>query len=373
VSSPGASTEAAVLTTSRPPSGARARLAYLDGLRGVALVLMVVNHTARWWMDAHMTWTRYGLIYVTLTLAAPTFLFLVGFCVPLARSPGASESLADLARRFVPRGARIVGAGLLLNILVFSDEPVLSGGVLQTIGLAIIAMVPALWLLRFSWGPWALLLVAVGGYLAFVQAYPFLTRFVADHSLVGLVLFYDFPPWPWLSLVLIGLVLGTTWLQAHRRSPEDGARYLKIAAVVGALLVLAFFLHDWWRAVPVRFGMRRDFILNRHWTPRGAALLWVLGMVLLTLAAAYWVWERRRWRLHGLVVLGQTALFLYFIHQVIAYTVVRKWLGWRFEEWAHFWGANAVFMVVLLALGRLWQEVKGRATRPRRAVVTAPG
>ena len=105
MSSPGASTDAAVLTTTLPPSGARTRLAYLDGLRGVALVLMVVNHTARWWVDAHMTWTRYGLIYVTLTLAAPTFLFLVGFCLPLARSTAQPESLGELARRFVPRGA----------------------------------------------------------------------------------------------------------------------------------------------------------------------------------------------------------------------------------------------------------------------------
>ena len=373
MSSPGASTDAAVLTTTLPPSGARTRLAYLDGLRGVALVLMVVNHTARWWVDAHMTWTRYGLIYVTLTLAAPTFLFLVGFCLPLARSTAQPESLGELARRFVPRGARIVGAGLLLTLLVFPDEPVLSGGVLQTIGLAIIAMVPAMWLLRFRWGAWALLLVAVAGYLAFVQAYPVLTRFVAEHSLIGLTLFYDFPPWPWLSLVLIGLVLGTTWLQAHHRSPEHGARYLAIGAVVGAALVLAFFLHDWWRAVPMRFGMRRDFILNRHWTPRGAALLWVLGMLLLMLAAAYWVWERRRWQLHGLVVLGQTALFLYFVHQVIAYTVVRGWLGWRFEDWPRFWIANAIFMVVLLALGWFWQQLKGRAMRARRPALAAPG
>jgi uncharacterized membrane protein len=124
-------------------SGARSRLAYLDGLRGVALVAMVLNHTARWWIDEKMTVGRYALIYITLTVAAPTFLFLVGFCLPMGRGV-TSESLGALARRMVPRGARIVAAGLLLNLIVFRDESILSGGVLQTIGMSIIASVSAL-------------------------------------------------------------------------------------------------------------------------------------------------------------------------------------------------------------------------------------
>ena len=348
------------------PPASTSRLAYLDGLRGAALVLMVVNHTARWWIDTHMTWARYALIYVTLTLAAPTFLFLVGFCLPLSLRPGADMSLGALARRFVPRGMRIILAGFLLNLVVFPDEPVVSGGVLQTIGLAIVAMVPALWLLRMPGGAAALLAAAVIGYATFVVAFPALTSFVERHSMIGLLLFFDFPPWPWLSLVLLGLVLGWTWLEAHRRSPDEGARYLRIAALVGAALVAVFVLYDWWAATPVRFGMKRDFILNRHWTPRGAAVAWVLGTVLLTLGAAYWVMEARRLRLRWLVILGQTALFLYFIHQIIVYTFVRNWLEWRFNTWPAFWLANAVLLLALLALGWAWLDLK-RRLEPMRA------
>jgi uncharacterized membrane protein len=345
------------------------RLAYLDGLRGAALVLMVVNHTARWWMDDPITWARYELIYVTLSVAAPTFLFLVGFCLPLAlHGPaGAIDGLGALARRFVPRGARIVVAGLLLNVVVFADEPILSGGVLQTIGVAIMAMVPALWLLRFRLGAWGLLAVAVLGYVAFVTMYPALTGLVAARPRLGLVLFYDFPPWPWLSLVLLGLVLGRAWLDAHGRSPEEGARFLRIAGAAGALMILAFLLYDVWAGTPVRFGMKRDFILNRHWTPRGPALLWVLGMVLLPLAIAYWVMERRGWRLRWLVILGQTALFLYFVHQIIAYRLVGQWLGWRFDAWPAFWAANVVFVTALVGLGWAWRKIKAWAARTRAA------
>lgn len=351
------------------------RLAFLDGLRGAALILMVVNHTARWWIDARMTVERYALIYVTLTLAAPTFLFLVGFCLPLgrARTSGAAGSLGGLARRLGPRGGRIVAAGLLLNLIVFRDDPILSGGVLQTIGLTIIAMVPAVWLLRFRWASWVLLAVAIGGYVGFVAAYPALTGFVQRHPLVGLVLFYDFPPWPWVSLVLVGLVLGSSWLDAHRRSLEAGARWLITAAVIGGAMVVAFFVYDRVAATPMRFGMRRDFILNQHWTPRPVALLWVLGMVLLMLAAAYWVMQRRRLRLRWLVILGQTALALYFLHQVIAYTLVKEWLGWRFETWPRFWLANAAFVLVLIGCGWAWRELRGRVGRARRPALAPHG
>jgi uncharacterized membrane protein len=342
------------------------RFEWLDGLRGAALVLMVVNHTARWWLDDPMTWPRYNLIYVTLTLAAPIFLFLVGFCLPLAlrAAPGGGESLGALARRFVPRGARIALCGLLLNLVVFPDEPRLSGGVLQTIGVAIIAMVPALWRLRVRAARWALLALAVGGYVGFVLAFPSLTGFVAAHPSAGLVLFYDFPPWPWLSLVLIGLVLGWSWLEAQRRSAAAGARFVAVAGGTGAVLVAAFFAYDSWAATPMRFGLRRDFILNRHWTPRGAALLWVGGMLLLLLAAAYWVMEVRRLRLPWLVVLGQTALFLYFVHQILVYTLVSRALGWRAGTWPAFWLANAVLMAALLGLGWVWRWVKLRIPGP---------
>jgi uncharacterized membrane protein len=361
------------VATGAPFPGA-ARLAFLDGVRGAALIAMVVNHTARWWIDDRMTVGRYALIYITLTLAAPIFLFLVGFCLPLGRHrEGPSESLGALARRLVPRGARIVAAGILLNLVVFPGDPILSGGVLQTIGLSIVALAPALWLLRFRWAAAALLAAGVAGYVAFAVAYPALTRFVDAHPLVGLVFFYDFPPWPWVSLVLLGLVLGRAWLGVHQQSPEAAARWLAAAAGVGALMVVAFFVYDWWADTPLRFGMRRDFILNRHWTPRPAALLWVLGTLSLMLAAAYWIMHRRRWRLRWLVILGQTALPLYFLHQVIALRLVTQWLGWRFEAWPTFWLANGVFVVMLVGCGWAWREVRGRVVRGRGPVLASPG
>src|SRR5262245_7003398 len=130
---------------------------------------MVLNHTARAWIDGKMTWHRYTLIYITLTLAAPTFLFLVGFCLPLSlrARAGEPESFGALARQFAPRGIRIFLAGLLLNVIVFRDQPIVSGGVLQTIGLAIMAMIPEIWFLRYRYAAWVLLAAAIAGYATF--------------------------------------------------------------------------------------------------------------------------------------------------------------------------------------------------------------
>ena len=351
------------------PAAPRDRLLFLDGLRGFALVCMVLNHTGRWWMDGRMTWPRYHLIYVSMTLAAPAFLFLLGFCMSLAvRRPGGpaeQPSLARLAHRFAGRGLMVVLAGMLLNVVVFPAEPFWSWGVLQTIGLSLIALVPALWLLRYPAAAGLLLGTAAALYVGFRLAFERLVVWVEAHPRMAHLWFYEFPPWPWVSLPLVGLVLGWWWLDARARSPASERRYFAACAVAGGALLTAFFALDWLVATPLRFGLKRDFLLNRHWAPRGLTLLWILGTFLLLLAAHYYVMEVRGWRLSWLVILGQTALFLYFVHQVVALSLVNERLGWRFNRWDLFILANAVLVVGLVGLGRLWIAAKHLARRLR--------
>jgi hypothetical protein len=136
-------------------------------------------------------------------------------------------------------------------------------------------------------------------------------------------------------------------------------------------LLIAFFVLDWLMATPLRFGLKRDFLLNRHWAPRGLTLLWIFGTLLLLLSAHYYVMEVRGHRLSWLVALGQTALFLYFVHQVIALSLVNQRLGWRFNRWDLFVLANAVLIGGLVGLGRLWIALK-RLARRRRTLPGAP-
>jgi uncharacterized membrane protein len=340
------------------------RLSYLDVLRGVALVLMVINHTSRDWMDGVMGWPRYYLIYGSLLLPAAIFLFLVGFVLPIGyhRAP---QPPGPTAARFFRRGLRIVGAGYLLNLLVIRTQPVWSGGVLQTIGLAIIVLGLLLPLMPYPWTRWVLVAVAVGGYLAFAAAIPMLARWSAEHPGLGKALFNDFPPWPWLAVALLGLVAGWTWLEARKRGQAHEDRFFVTTAGIGVALLVAYLAWEWWMPTTPRFGFPRDFGLNRHWSPRGVTTFLVLGGVACLLAATYWLMEGRTLRARWLVTLGQTALMLYFVHQMIELTLVKEWLGLRFNHWGVYWVANAVFLVLLVYLGRAWIAIKARV-RPAR-------
>lgn len=363
---------ATVLTAPRAPAPAvpgRGRMLFLDALRGVALILMVINHTSRWWLEVSMGWGRYYLVYGSVTLPAPIFLFLVGFCLPISfshLSEAERSARRRILRKYVGRGLVIILSGVLLNLLVFPEDPIWSGGVLQTIGLSIIVLAPALWLERSPAARGGLLAAAALLYLSFVWAYADLSVWITHHPMVAQIWFLDFAPWPWITCALIGLVAGWAWLEARERGSQAERRYFLVIGLGGLACVAAYFASDWWMQTSPRVSFKRDFLLNRHWIPRGATNLWVLGMLGALLAGAYWLLEVKKRSLPWLVTLGQTALMLYFVHQLIVLTLVNQYLGLRFNHWVVYWLVNAALLVALVYLGRAWLEIKRVARRLRR-------
>jgi uncharacterized membrane protein len=362
------------------------RLTFLDGLRGVAILLMVLNHTSRDWLTGEMGWARYYLVYGSLILPAPIFLFLVGFCVPIPyhRRP-VDEPLGTRVARYFRRGIGIVAGGYLLNfitsdfvwsgdplqVLLSAKPPLWSGGVLQTIGLAVIVLGPCLPLLRRRGALAAFTALAVLGYLAFVAAMPALKRWTADYPLASRALFNDFPPWPWLGVAILGLVAGWLWLEARAKGSDHERRFFVATAWIGVACVLAYVAWEWMVPTTPRFGFPRDFSVNRHWTPRGATLWLIAAGIALLLSGLYGLMERKKVAIPWLVTLGQTALMLYFVHQIIELTVVNKLLGYRFTSWWLYWVANVVFVLVLIWLGQTWQRLKPRLPGQRASVKPA--
>jgi uncharacterized membrane protein len=350
----------------------RTRLAFLDVMRGVALIVMVVNHTSRWWIDRQMGWSRYWLVYATVTVAAPIFLFLVGFVLPVSLHKNAAELTSwPRVRGYLRRGAQIILAGLLLNVVVFPEDSPFAGGVLQTIGLSIVVVTLLAPLLRYRGGGAALLAVAVAAYLGFLAAHPFLKSWLPQHPNVGLVLFFDYAPWPWICIVLLGLVLGWWWRDVAARGPDAGF-FARLAALGGVCMIVAV-LAEWrWPSTP-RIGFTRDPGLNGHWIPGPITLVWILGTVFVLLGLFYWLCEVRGWKPGWLITLGQTALPLYFLHQIIAYSLMNRWLHVNFKSWAVFWTANAALVIVCVGLGYGWIAVKGRLRRlaPRPAALSS--
>jgi hypothetical protein len=283
------------------------------------------------------------------------FVFLVGFCLPLSASRAGGDERAALGR-WTLRGVRIILAGLLLNVLVFPEDPIWSNGVLQTLGFSILIAAPAALLLRSRAGRWGLFGAATAMYVLFVGSFPRLAAWVTAHPRGSRVLFFEFPPWPWLSLVLVGLVLGGWWVR--RTDASARARYMWGLAGAGVLCLAWFFGWDAWAHTANRWMFTRDFSLNNHWTPRGVTLAWMFGMIFLQIAVAYYLVELRRWPSRWLVILGQTALFLYFTHHLIVLTLINQHLGERFNNWWTFSLANALLILLLVAMGRGWQEAK---------------
>jgi uncharacterized membrane protein len=365
-------TPAAPTAVRRPASE---RLVFLDALRGFALIFMVLNHTGRWWQDRSMGWPWYYSIYVTMAVAAPIFLFLVGYCLPLSlvKTRGAAlDNVLPILWKYGKRGARIILAGFLLNVLVFPEdtswsmgivhnllstqEPFWTNGVLQTIGFSIIVAAPVGLFVRTPAGRYAVVAVAVLLYLSFEWAFDFLKGWVTVHPDAARVLFYEFPPWPWVALVLFALVPGQMFVELPDRRARS--RYMARMAVIGAAGVVWLLVWDRLARTAKPFTFMRDFVLNHHWTPRGASVIWVIGMTCLLMALFYYLAEIRRIRMTWLVTLGQTALFLYFVHQLIVLTLVNQRMHMKFNNWWQFGAANLVLMALLLGIGRGWIEVK---------------
>jgi peptidoglycan/LPS O-acetylase OafA/YrhL len=340
---------------------------FLDGLRALAIVAMVVNHTGRWWIDGSFGWPRYHLIYITTTVAAPIFLCLVGFCQAIAHYNATVRrhgGMASVAPRYLRRGAQVILAGYLLNLLVFwPEDPVWQLGVLQSIGFSILALIPALAIIQHGWGRALITAVSVALYVAFALMYRPLEQWLGEHPLAAQVAFADFPPWPWTTLVLVAAVLGWHFCEANEGGAVARARYFRLMGAAGLLCLTAFVAGDAWMHTPVRFGFMRDFIVNHHWTPRGFTLFWVGAVLFLTMPAAWYLMDHRGWAPRAVVELGQTAMMLYFVHQIIVFTVVKRWLGVAFGSWLGYAVANVLLMVVLLYLGRAWLSIRPRLRR----------
>ena len=356
-------------------SPASGRLLFLDGLRGLALVFMVFNHTARWWIERPMGWPRYHLVYLTVPLAAPIFLFLVGFCLPLSylnSTVTRGERYAAVAWKYVRRGARLVLAGWLLTLLVFPDEPLFGGGVLQTIGLSIIGLMPFLPLLRWRAARWLLAAAAVAIYTSFNLAYPALRVWLTGHPIVAEVWFSDFPLWPWFGFPLLGAVLGWAWTEIRRRGADD-RRYFTMMSLAGVLCFAAFLALELTIGKTPHFHSGRDLVLNRYWTPGAVTCLWILGVIFTLLPVVYYLMQVRQLRAPWLVIFGQQALMLYFVHQIIVRTLVGQRLGVVFTSWWLYGLANVALLVLLVGLGWGWPELKRRARQylPARAEARA--
>lgn len=318
-----------------PAASLRAgRKAYLDWLRGIAVIVMVLAHVT----DA---WTRiedrprdlYGYTVIVAGLASPLFLFLAGLTLSMAASArsatighGAAavyalkRGLQVFALAFLFRlQSQLLGWGPLVNFLKVD--------ILNVMGVAMIAAA-LLWSLSAS------RMVRVGMFAIATTAVAMTTPLVREWGSLAMlpdpIEAYlrplagrtNFAIFPWAGFLLGGSIAGELIAAARAEREERRLQHaLLLAGAAGAAAAFALSFQpsiypnaNFWTSSPTFFFMR-------------------LGLNMALLPVAWWIdrfhaFARRTWTtvftapdVPGRVIttLGRSSLFVYWVHVEMAY------------------------------------------------------
>jgi uncharacterized membrane protein len=343
------------------------RLAYLDWLRGVAVLIMIEGHARDSWTRlADRDRTAYQWLNILAGFGAPIFLFLAGISLSLAasarRRKGWSES--RIGATAVRRGLLIFGLAFLFRL----QSWILSGGppqallkvdILNVMGLSMIAAA-LLW-----WGGGglrsrALFFVAASVIVAMVT--PIVRTHPALAGLPDAIEWYlrpvagqgTFTLMPWSGFLLAGGAVGI-WLDDARNRRNE--RPLAIAlGTVGIGLAVG--------------GYAASFLPPLYddvsfWTTSPAFFFLRLGIVIATLAAAYAL--NSVVRAPRLEAFGRASLFVYWIHVEMAYGVLSFPLHRRLtleQEWFAFLGFTVFLYALVLVKARVVDRIPSLKPSP---------
>jgi uncharacterized membrane protein len=302
----------------------RSRLAFVDGARALAMLLMLQGHSAdNLLVEATRATPFFELYWKLRGVTAPLFLTLSGLALVLASEARWEEygrPGRPLARRLW-RAAALLLVGTLLQVPRWTGRApfdftaadwrcVLRPGVLQIIALSV-ASAHVLIALARGRRAFAACSFALGA-LAFAAAPVLAQPWARLPSGLALLLTFDsgsfFPLVPWLGYFFFGLVVGRLFLD--RPSHLCAPRFWAALAAAGAALFWAGLFWD--RVQP------DPFVGRAHWVSAPSLFLMRMGGAWLVVAAfALALGERRspRW----LRFVSARALSIYVAHLVVLY------------------------------------------------------
>jgi uncharacterized membrane protein len=359
------------------PAGGR--LAYLDWLRGLAVLVMIQAHT----LDA---WTRaadrhsfaYGWAIVIGGMGAPLFLFLAGIAVSLAAGSRAATMGDDAAARSVRRrGWQIFALAFAFRLYSWALSPgaplrgLLKVDILNIMGPGIV-VAAWLWQLGSTTRRRAALLTAAT--IALAMATPLVRASTSLGALPDALEAYlrpapglaTFSLLPWVGFVTAGAVSG---LAVRGAGLTGGARLAAGCAAAGLILGASGY------ALSLRPAIYEH---SSFWTSSPAFFCVRVGVLTIAVAAA-WLWGHRPWTRafwSPLEVLGASSLFVYWVHLELVYGVVATPLR-RALSFPQVILAFALFSAIMLALtcakDRLAEHLRSRGAAPRPSARTGEG
>ena len=341
------------------------RHAYLDWVRGVAVLIMIEAHVLdSWTAAADRSRPLFGYAMILGGFGAPLFLLLAGVAVILS-AESKFRKTGDFAaawRATQKRGWQLFGLAFLFRLQSF----ILGGGynaigilkvdILNIMGPGI-AMAAMLGRLAKQNTVRAVLFAAATCGIALltpiVRVAPALT-FLPDP-----VEWYfrptsgrtNFTLFPWVGFVFAGGVLGVI---IDRLRADEGARRLQvIMGIAGATLVVFAHLASFQPSLYAR---------SDYWTTSPSFFFLRVGLLTLLLPIGY-LWEHAPFR-HKLSTwsyleeFGRASLFVYWIHVEIAYGIFTYPIHRSLPLSVSF-PAYVVLTLCLLGAAVLWQR-RGR-------------
>ena len=329
------------------------RLAAIDRMRGLVMVLMTIDHadmvfdrnhqfhdSARIYGGQAFPALEYFTRWVT-HLCAPTFVFLAGVAIAFSVASQRARSLPDavIDRHLIKRGLFIALLDPLFMSLAFLGLirwQVIVLQVLYAIGMSM-ALMPVLRRVP----RWLLALAAVGllaltelvfaaelpAFRANAQPPVWLAALITGGTYPAgpLRVTIMYPLLPWLAVMMLGWVVGGWALRTGRDRMARGLLAGGLAALAG--FVALRWANGWGNAGLLRTdGSVLQWLHVSKYPPSVTFALLELGIMAVILSAFVWLEHSGRLRAlprAPLLVFGRTALFFYLLHVPIIQA-----LGW---------------------------------------------
>jgi uncharacterized membrane protein len=306
----------------------------VDALRGIAMVLMALDHTRVFLTDAqfapvdlaHTTPALFFTRWIT-HFCAPAFFLLAGVGASLSLARG--RSLAQVSRFLLTRGLWLVV--LELTLVAFGWDFTLHvtpwlAGVIWALGWSMVFMAALAWLPTGTLAAVSIALIALhnttdaitpAAFGEFGWLWTFLH--VPDPH-AGTLMRIDYPVIPWVGVMAVGYAMGPLF----RESPERRRRML---IGIGVSATIGFIVLRWLNGYgdPASWSVQTrgtytllSFLRVRKYPPSLAYLLMTLGPLLIALA---WL-EHARGRVFSFfVTFGRVPLLFYVAHIYVVHLI----------------------------------------------------
>lgn len=363
-------------------SAPKTRIVAIDALRGLAHVVMALEHAApfvgigllaetylgqRWPLGTWPNW----LSGLSTHMAAPIFWLVGGCSIALFEASRRKDNVSQWAitRFFLIRAALIILLDLTVCSWVWADT---EGNVhvllCIAIGIALLSvarLLPQRWLMGLS------VLLILGYQAALYFAAPAFTYDMKHNSgvLLSVLIFPNYAAFPaiefpilgWVGLMGIGYVIGRNLSSPWFRQPK---RLVGLGVALLSLWLVLRWVGGFGDFGPSRTGLPWNYFLAMSKAPPSLTYLaFFLGLATLAMAGLS---AAEKWLTHpvpqAMITFGQTSLFFFTVHIPVYRLVgaVIHWLKPPLPTLVQLYIAWFIGLVLMVPLTRTYRKLKRR-------------